>query len=130
MPVIAKNHVKQRAEDRFRILQLLLNNKSLSEGILGKLEDPEQLHNPELLDQTAEIKSLVNKLPAPDLADTLEALPADERHALWRLVGKEKRGKTLVEASESVWDSLIDEMSDKELLTALRSLDIDEQVYL
>ncbi|TBL87698.1 magnesium transporter [Hafnia alvei] len=130
MPVIAKNSVKQRAEDRFRILQLLLNNKSLSEGILGKLEDPSQLNNPELLDQTAEIKSLVNKLPAPDLADTLEALPAEERHALWRLVGKEKRGKTLVEASESVWDSLIDEMSDKELLKALQSLDIDEQVYL
>lgn len=69
-------------------------------------------------------------LPPPDLADTLEALPSEERHALWRLVESEKRGNVLLEASENVWDDLIDEMSDRELLDALQYLDIDEQIYL
>lgn len=36
----------------------------------------------------------------------------------------------LVEASESVWESLIENMSDRDLLRAIEPLDIDEQVYL
>ncbi len=36
----------------------------------------------------------------------------------------------MLEASENVWDDLIDEMSDRELLDALQYLDIDEQIYL
>lgn len=35
----------------------------------------------------------------------------------------------LLEASENVWDDLIDEMTDRELLEALQYLDIDEQIY-
>lgn len=67
---------------------------------------------------------------AADLADLLEALPQDERMALWRLVGNSKRGQTLVEVAEPVWDSLIEEMSDKDLLKAIKTLDVDEQAYL
>jgi magnesium transporter len=69
-------------------------------------------------------------LPPPDLADALEALPYDARNALWRLVADDKRGEVLLEASESVWGDLIEEMSDHDLLFALQNLDIDEQVYL
>jgi Mg/Co/Ni transporter MgtE len=36
----------------------------------------------------------------------------------------------LLEASENVWDDLIDEMSDRDMLDALQTLDIDEQIYL
>ncbi|HCN97066.1 MAG TPA: magnesium transporter, partial [Leclercia sp.] len=60
----------------------------------------------------AEVGALVAHLPPPDLADTLEALPSEERHALWRLVQDHERGQVLVEASENVWEDLIDEMSD------------------
>lgn len=67
---------------------------------------------------------------AADLADLLESLPQDERLALWRLVGNSKRGQTLVEVAEPVWDSLIEEMSDKDLLKAIKGLDVDEQAYL
>ncbi len=59
---------------------------------------------------------LVSHLPPPDLADALEALPYDARNALWRLVADDKRGKVLLEASESVWGDLIEEMSDHDLL--------------
>lgn len=122
--------LRQRSGDRARILQLLLNNKPLVDSMLGRITDAGQLADSRLLDQAAELQTLVARLPAPDLADTLEALPNDERHALWNLIGNEKRGRTLVEASESVWDSLIDGMSDKDLLLSLQTLDIDDQIYL
>lgn len=97
---------------------------------MGKLTLAEQYDVGTLADDIAEVGALVAHLPPPDLADTLEALPSEERHALWRLVENEKRGNVLLEASENVWDDLIDEMSDRELLDALQYLDIDEQIYL
>lgn len=57
-------------------------------------------------------------------------MPSEERHALWRLVQDHERGQVLLEASENVWDDLIDEMSDRDILDALQTLDIDEQIYL
>lgn len=97
---------------------------------MGRQEERENLSDEQLQDQTAEIKTLLDDLHAADLADLLEALPNDERLALWRLVKNEKRGQTLVEVSETVWDTLIKEMSDKDLLKAMRTLHVDEQAYL
>lgn len=126
----AKINTKKLAEIRERILSLLLNNRALVDGILGRQEERENLSDEQLQDQTAEIKTLLDDLHAADLADLLEALPNDERLALWRLVKNEKRGQTLVEVSETVWDTLIKEMSDKDLLKAMRTLHVDEQAYL
>lgn len=36
----------------------------------------------------------------------------------------------LLEASDNVWDDLIDEMSDQALIAAISKLDIDEQIYI
>lgn len=121
-----KNSAKQREKDRRRILTLLLADDALTDSLL----DPQSAQDAAQRDQTGEIIRLVNRLPAADVADTLESLPPDERHALWQLVNEEKHGQILVEASETVWDSLINGMSDKVLLHALRSLDIDDQIYL
>lgn len=125
-----KNNAKKLAEIRNRILTLLLNDKALVDGILGRQEERDKISDEQLLAQTAEIKKLLDDLHAADLADLLEALPNDERLALWRLVKNEKRGQTLVEVSETVWDTLITEMSDKDLLKAMRTLHVDEQAYL
>ena len=126
MSLPAKNSAKQREQDRARILTLLLADDALTDSLL----DPQGVQDAELRDQAGELTALVNGLPAADVADALESLPPDERHALWALVEEEKRGQILVEASETVWDSLISGMSDKELLHALRTLDIDDQIYL
>jgi magnesium transporter len=125
-----KNNTKKLAEIRNRILSLLLNNKALIDGILDRQEERETLSDEQLLEQTLEIRNLLDDLHAADLADLLEALPNDERLALWRLVKNEKRGQTLVEVSETVWDTLIKEMSDKDLLKTMRTLHVDEQAYL
>ena len=130
MSAFNKNSARLRDEERARLIWLLTTDKAIISTLLGKLTLAEQYDVGTLADDIAEVGALVAHLPPPDLADTLEALPSEERHALWRLVENEKRGNVLLEASENVWDDLIDEMSDRELLDALQYLDIDEQIYL
>ena len=125
MSVINKNSARLRDEERARLIWLLTTDKAIISTLLGKLTLAEQYDVGTLADDIAEVGALVAHLPPPDLADTLEALPSEER-----LVENEKRGNVLLEASENVWDDLIDEMSDRELLDALQYLDIDEQIYL
>lgn len=125
-----QNSARLRDEERARLIWLLTTDKAIVSTLLGKLTLAEQYDVGTLADDIAEVGALVDHLPPPDLADTLEALPSEERHALWRLIQSDKRGYVLLEASENVWDDLIDEMTDRELLEALQYLDIDEQIYL
>lgn len=130
MSVLKKNSARQRDQERARLIWLLTTDKAVTSALLGKLTLAEQYDVGTLADDIAEVGALVAHLPPPDLADTLEALPSEERHALWRLVQDHERGQVLLEASENVWDDLIDEMSDRDILDALQTLDIDEQIYL
>ncbi|MBD8164125.1 magnesium transporter [Erwinia persicina] len=127
---VAHSHVQQLAEIRSRILNLLLNDKDLVDTLherpLRESAAEAEAHR----EQVAEIQRTLPLLHAADIADLLEALPEDERLALWRLIGNDRRGRVLVEASESVWESLIEEMSDRDLLRAIAPLDIDDQAYL
>lgn len=124
------HHSPPLTELRRQVLGLLLANRGLVDSILGRPVRESGLTPQDLLDQTAQLVAIQRQLHAADLADLLESLPQDERLALWRLIDNDKRGKTLVEASESVWDSLIEEMSNRDILKAIRPLDLDEQAYL
>lgn len=126
MSLSPRNGAKQREQDRYRILALLLADDDLTDS----LRDAETPLDAVLRERADEIATMVNRLPAADIADAVESLPPDERHALWALVDPDRRGQVLVEASETVWDSLISGMSDKALLHALSTLDIDDQIYL
>ena len=130
MSLFHKNSARVRDQERARLIWLLTTDKAITSALSGKLTVAEQYDEGLLADDIAEVGALVAHLPAPDLADTFEALPSDERHALWGLVEDSKRGHVLLEASENVYDDLIDGMSDKALLDALESLDIDEKIYL
>ncbi|WP_437890105.1 magnesium transporter [Phytobacter sp. V91] len=130
MSVVTKKSARLRDQERARLIWLLTTHKTLTATLLGELTLAEQVGADKLAADISEVQALVAHLPPPDLADTLEGLPVDARHALWRIVGDEKRGKILFEASESVWEDLIDEMSDKALLDTLETLDIDEQIWL
>ncbi|MCO4203692.1 magnesium transporter [Aeromonas taiwanensis] len=126
MSLSTRNGAKQREQDRYRILALLLADDDLTDS----LRDAETPLDAVLRERADEIATMVNRLPAADIADAVESLPPDERHALWALVDPDRRGQVLVEASETVWESLISGMSDKALLHALSTLDIDDQIYL
>ncbi|MCS2149871.1 magnesium transporter [Scandinavium manionii] len=130
MSVFHKNSARLRDQERARLIWLLTTDKAITSALTNKLTLAEQYDEGQLADDIAEVGALVAHLPAPDLADTLEALPSDERHALWGLVEDSKRGNVLLEASEGVYEDLIEGMSDKALLDALETLDIDEKIYL
>ena len=127
---VAHSHAQQLSEIRNRILNLLLNDGDLVDTLLERPLKETEAEARAHEEQVQEIAQYLPLLHAADIADLLEALPRDERLALWRLVSTERRGMVLVEASENVWESLIEEMSDRELLRAIEPLDIDEQVYL
>ena len=129
MPVV-KHDAPQLAELRHHVMSLLLCNRPLVESILARPHHQSAPPSAALLDQTARLTGIQRRLHAADLADLLESLPLEERLALWRLIDNDKRGKTLIEASENVWDSLLAEMTNGEILRAVRPLDVDEQAYL
>lgn len=127
---MSASHSQRLSEIRHRILTLLLSEHDLVDALLEKSGglNPEQQR-----DNAAQRDALeqdILQLHAADLADILEALPEEERQALWRLVPNERRGHVLVEASETVWASLTEEMSDRDILRAIQPLDIDDQVWL
>lgn len=127
---MSASHTQRLSEIRHRILTLLLNEHDLVDELLDKAshltaeQQRENAINREILQQD------ISQLHAADLADILEALPEEARLALWSLVPGEKRGHVLVEASETVWDSLTEEMSDRAILQAMEPLDIDDQAWL
>ena len=56
----------------------------------------------------------------------LEALPLDERLAVWDLVKADRDGEILLEVSDAVRETLIAHMETKELVAATEQLDTDE----
>ncbi|AUX94385.1 magnesium transporter [Mixta gaviniae] len=123
------SQAQQLADIRSRILNLLLDGPELVENLLEPPADPASL-SADTAAQINDLRADLALLHAADIADILEALPEDERQALWRLVDNARRGQVLVEASETVWESLTEVMSDKDILQAIAPLDIDDQAYL
>lgn len=127
---MSASHSQRLSEIRHRILTLLLSEHDLVDALLDKSSDLSPEQQRENATQRDALEQDIRQLHAADLADILEALPEEERQALWRLVPNERRGLVLVEASETVWASLTEEMSDRDILRAIEPLDIDDQVWL
>jgi magnesium transporter len=127
---VSASQSQRLSEIRHRILTLLLNEHDLVDSLLEKSGDLNPEQQRENAAQRDALEQYIQQLHAADLADILEALPEEERQALWRLVPNERRGHVLVEASETVWASLTEEMSDRDILRAIQPLDIDDQVWL
>ena len=127
---MSASHSQRLSEIRHRILTLLLSEHDLVDALLEKSGDLNPEQQRENAAQRDALEQDILQLHAADLADILEALPEEERQALWRLVPNERRGHVLVEASETVWASLTEEMSDRDILRAIQPLDIDDQVWL
>ncbi|WP_032114884.1 magnesium transporter [Candidatus Arsenophonus nilaparvatae] len=123
-------HSQKLAQIRQDILTLFMENEETIK-ILATQHDKQQAlsivkHDKNII----QIKSLLHALHAADIADLLEMLPYDERSSLWYLIDNNKRGQVLVEASTSVWESLLKNMSDRELLRAVANLHVDDQAYI
>ena len=75
---------------------------------------------------SAELRARLDALHPADIAHMLEALPLEERLAVWELVKADRDGEILVEVSDAVRESLIEAMDSKELVAAAETLEADE----
>jgi len=73
-----------------------------------------------------ELHARLERMHAADIAAILEALPLEERLAVWNLVKADRDGEILVEVSDAVRESLIEAMDSKELVAAAETLEADE----
>ncbi len=74
----------------------------------------------------AQLRATLDALHPADIAYLLEALPPQERLAVWDLVKADRDGEILVEVSEAVRESLIATMDSRELVAAAETLEADE----
>ena len=72
------------------------------------------------------LRAKLEGLHAADVAHILEALPLEERLAVWDLVKADRDGEILLEVSDAVRDSLIAAMDRGELVAAAETLEADE----
>src|SRR5258707_2640520 len=76
--------------------------------------------------RNAELRAKLDALHPADVAYVLEALPLEERLAVWNLVKADRDGDILLEVSEAVRESLIASMDSAELVAAAETLQADE----
>ena len=73
-----------------------------------------------------ELQQRLDELHPADIAFVLEALPLEERLAVWQRVKADRDGEILLEVSDAVRESLIADMDQREILAAVEPLDADE----
>lgn len=125
----ATHHSQQLADSRHRILTLLLQHEDLVEALVNYQQRQTPLPDA-VQHEVWEIKQKAAQLHVADLADMLESLPEERRLALWSLIDNGRRGLVMLEAAETVWQSLIEGMSVTDILQAMAPLDIDDQAWL
>lgn len=112
-----------------RHIQFLLKRQHLVNGLAKQQETPKQRQIGQLVQQQNlnKLKKNLDELHAADIAYILENLPLNDRLIIWQLVqSKEKDGEILLEVSDAVRESLLDDMNNAEIKAAAESLDMDE----
>jgi magnesium transporter len=73
-----------------------------------------------------ELQKLLDSLHPADVAYVLESLPLEHRLVVWDLVKADREGEILLEVSDAVRETLIENMDEAELVAAAEQLDTDE----
>ncbi|MCC6160811.1 MAG: magnesium transporter [Nitrosomonas sp.] len=121
-----ENH--ENLEEKLQKVIYLLQKYKLVEGFVRLQDMPE----PELIESIIRKRNLsslqqaLDKLHPADIAHILEALPLEDRMIIWGLVKAEQDGEVLLEVSDAVRQTLIEDMDSEELVAATEQLDADE----
>ncbi|MEY6432210.1 magnesium transporter [Thioalkalicoccus limnaeus] len=111
-----------------RDVQRLLSRQRLVEDLVHRQTMPRHdlvesiVHRQHI----ARLRRKLDRLHPADIAWILEALPLEDRLFVWDLVKAEKDGDILLEVSDAVRETLIDNMDPAELQAAAETLDADE----
>jgi len=118
----------QSVQEALEQVRALLQKHRIVEDMVHKQDMPRHdlveslVHKQNL----AELQNKLDKLHPADVAYILEALPLEERLVIWDLVKAERDGEILLEVSDSVRETLIENMDAHELVAAAEQLDTDE----
>ena len=118
----------QSVQEALEQVRALLQKHRIVENMVHKQDMPRHdlveslVHKQNL----AELQNKLDKLHPADVAYILEALPLEERLVIWDLVKAERDGEILLEVSDSVRETLIENMDAHELVAAAEQLDTDE----
>ncbi|WP_444997798.1 magnesium transporter [Aliikangiella sp. IMCC44359] len=74
-----------------------------------------------------QVRTMLNELPAADVAHFLESTPPKERDILWRLINTEREGQVLQFLDDEIRNEYAVKMEPAELAAATRDLEIDDQ---
>lgn len=72
------------------------------------------------------IQRMLNGLKPGEIAHLIEASPPQQRKIVWELVEQENEGAVLVELSDGIRASLMEEMDVEELTEAVQGLSVDD----
>ena len=75
-----------------------------------------------------QIRRLLNKMSASEIAHALESSPPTQRTLLFSLLKTEEEGDVLFELGEEIQQDLVSKLSNEELTEAVKELELDEIV--
>ena len=75
-----------------------------------------------------QIRNLLNKMSASEIAHALESSPPKQRGLLFSLLKTEEEGDVLFELGEEIQQDLLSNISNEELTEAVKELELDEIV--
>jgi magnesium transporter len=128
MSEIKEPSAPESVQEHLHEINALLEKQRLVEGLVHKQEMPKHRLVETLVHKqhVAELQRKLDALHPADIAYILEALPVDDRLAVWDLVKADRDGEILLEVSEPVRETLIAHMEPAELVAAAETLDADE----
>ena len=128
MSEVKEPSAPESVQQHLQEIHAILEKQRLVESLVHKQEMPRHELVESLVHKqhTAELQKKLDALHPADIAYILEALPLDQRLAVWDLVKADRDGEILLEVSEPVRETLIAYMEPAELVAAAETLDADE----
>ncbi|MCE2998247.1 MAG: magnesium transporter [Betaproteobacteria bacterium] len=118
-----------QAQEALIEIQELLRRARLVETVVHNqvMDKHELVGNLVYRQNNAQLAARLDELHPADVAYILEALPREDRIAIWDLIkSAERDGEILVEVSDAVRETLIENMDRASLVAAAETLDTDE----
>lgn len=109
-----------------RVQQILDADEDRARELAKERGDQHDDARPITPEAAQELRDVLEPLHPADIAWVLEALPLDDRLAVWNQVKSESDGDILLEVNEGVRETLIDAMDRDELVDAVETLDTDQ----
>jgi magnesium transporter len=72
------------------------------------------------------VQRMLNAMHPAEIADLIEASPHGRRELIWEMVEADNEGEVLIELSDDVRTSLVEEMDTGEIISAIKDLDYDD----